>query len=120
MKWHRVDIIPPPKNRVFDGWVKSKNNPNYCRRAINISYVGDGDELVGHNVPNEEFGEYLSHWMQMESPAPIYRLLEVGEEIKSGDEMMLRNGEWVKAECAPFSSTASRRTSTDLPVRRMV
>ena len=66
--WQPFETVP--EQQTIDIWIKSYNNANYGRRATNVTYVASANKWYGCNLPQEQFGEYVSHWMPIPS-API-------------------------------------------------
>ena len=61
--WQPISTIPDCK--CVDIWVKSKYSETYGVRRTNVAYV-EG-KFYG-SVPEEQYGEYASHWMFTPDP----------------------------------------------------
>ena len=62
--WQPIETLPEAV--AVDLWIKSVNNPNYGRRAVDACRIDD--KWFGKDFPNEEYGEYASHWMRIALP----------------------------------------------------
>ena len=58
-QWQPIETAP--ENKCVDMWIKSHDNPNFERRAVNVSKI-DG-KWYGRNLPIPKYGEYASHWI---------------------------------------------------------
>jgi hypothetical protein len=47
-------------------WIKSHNNPDFCRLASNVAFI-DG-MFYGNDAPDAMYGEYVSHWIKLTPP----------------------------------------------------
>lgn len=57
--WLPIESLP--NGRMVDLWIKSRNNPDYGRRAVDVWLIHG--RWFGDRPPEEEYGEYASHWM---------------------------------------------------------
>ena len=84
MAWQPFETAP--KNVHFDLWVKSKNNPDFGRRACNIIFA-DG-ALFGEKLPEPEYGEYPAYWMPVpDRPFDIKKFYD--EKAEHGNQRFL-------------------------------
>ena len=61
MEWQPIQTAP--KNKAIDIFIKSQENPIFGRRATNVCIV-EG-KWYGDKLPEDRFGEYVSHWMPL-------------------------------------------------------
>jgi len=61
-QWQPIETAP--EHKCVDMWVKSHDNPNFGRRAVDVAKV-DGKWYGCNLLPDSKYGEYASHWMPL-------------------------------------------------------
>lgn len=62
-------ITTAPHDRLIDIWIKSTENPEFGRRAINVYFVNR--VLIGNDLPNKNLGEYAAYWKSISRPSEV-------------------------------------------------
>ena len=59
--WQPIETMP--EDKAVDVWVKSRDNPDYSRRACHVARIAG--IWYGEDMPVARYGEYASHWMPL-------------------------------------------------------